>query len=51
MENSIHSKYEVETTRKYQSYESNIQELRNNYDELNRRYREVEMTARRIPEY
>lgn len=51
LESSIHSKYEVEVTRKISTFESTISELRFTNEELIRKNREMENLGRRIPEY
>lgn len=38
-------------TRKITTYETNILELRNYSEDLSRKYKELEMNNRRIPEY
>lgn len=51
LESSIHSKYEIEVTRKISTFESTISELRFTNEELIRKNREMENLGRRIPEY
>ena len=49
LESSIHSKYEVELTRKVTTYETTINELKTYTEDLSRKYRELEQNNRRIP--
>lgn len=51
LENSIHSKYEVEMSRKFTSYDTTIKELKAYNEELMRKYKDVESSNSRIAEY
>lgn len=50
-EYSITNKYELETSRKVQNYESAIQGLKRDNEELIRRVRELEPLQRKVNEY